>query len=540
MSCTKEPLRLDKEKRRTTEKILNIALEIIYLLTGEDYVVVKKTFVTKMAPNSHPVVSGGWSWTPSLLMVPPPYFLIRERNKDKKILQLSSQISALLTGEVPIRCQDVTVYFSMEEWEYLEGHKDLYKDVMMEDHQTLTSPDFLHGETCLPHSPSHTSIIKDQSCAISSPKPEEPRKVNITEVPRSHGEQGSLPIPNTSDRKGSTPSPSTQNPLTCIKSEAVLGEADAFLTTTSTPSWTIKEEPKEPPLGFHNPPQTYQTQSSTSRRSQTLSCGNDGLLECEYKSVIVKEEPGSCDHHQQHSRNGAPSKQGHLWVDHMIGFGHRKCYICNASLSPQELVGSRGGRYPYPTCRRCLVDNPPKSSPEAEFSEVNVHSCTLCRKSFVNKSHLLRHQRMHADDKLFACQECGKCLASKQNLDRHKRIHTGEKPYECSICKRSFAHKSAVIKHERIHTGERPYTCRECGKGFVAKSELVKHERTHTGEKPYCCAQCGKCFRRNYILRLHINTHTGERNFSCVECGRSFLRKYDLALHQKLHAADNR
>ncbi|KAM5125804.1 uncharacterized protein ACMZJ9_021940 [Mantella aurantiaca] len=111
-----------EEQSCMTERILNLTLEIIYLLTGESY----------------PLVKSGDQVT---IMVPPPHSLKPERNNSKKILEVTQKMIGVLTGEVPIRCQDVTVYFSMEEWEYLEGHKDLYKDVMMDNQPPLTSPD---------------------------------------------------------------------------------------------------------------------------------------------------------------------------------------------------------------------------------------------------------------------------------------------------------------------------------------------------------------------------------------------------------------
>ncbi|XP_073451145.1 gastrula zinc finger protein XlCGF66.1-like [Aquarana catesbeiana] len=108
-------MKMDEEL--LTERILDLTLEIIYLLTGESLPAVKK-FGDRVTINVHP-----------------PYFWTPNRQNNRKILEVTNKIIELLTGEVPIRCQDVTVYFSMEEWEYLEGHKDLYKDVMMGDHK---------------------------------------------------------------------------------------------------------------------------------------------------------------------------------------------------------------------------------------------------------------------------------------------------------------------------------------------------------------------------------------------------------------------
>ncbi|XP_075187674.1 gastrula zinc finger protein XlCGF66.1-like [Anomaloglossus baeobatrachus] len=127
---------MDMGRDKMAERILHLTLEILFRLTGEDYTVVKKTSSERcQAP-----VSEGWGRPLSPITGPPPHPPIHEDINDQKILELTYKMIELLTGEVPIRCQDVTVYFSMEEWEYLEGHKDLYKDVMMEVPQPLTSP----------------------------------------------------------------------------------------------------------------------------------------------------------------------------------------------------------------------------------------------------------------------------------------------------------------------------------------------------------------------------------------------------------------
>ncbi|XP_069606459.1 gastrula zinc finger protein XlCGF53.1-like isoform X1 [Ranitomeya imitator] len=127
---------MDRDKNKKAERILHLTLEILFRLTGEDYTVVKKI----SSERCQTPVSEGLGRPSSPITGPPPHPLIHEDINDQKILELTYKMIELMTGEVPIRCQDVAVYFSMEEWEYLEGHKYLYKDVMMEVPQPLTSP----------------------------------------------------------------------------------------------------------------------------------------------------------------------------------------------------------------------------------------------------------------------------------------------------------------------------------------------------------------------------------------------------------------
>ncbi|XP_073516110.1 uncharacterized protein [Phyllobates terribilis] len=138
-----DPSKMDMDRDKMAERILHLTLEILFRLTGEDYTLVKKT----SSERCQDPVSEGWERPLSPITGPPSHPLIHEDINDQKILELAYKMIELLTGEVPIRCQDVAVYFFMEEWEYLEGHKDLYRDVMLEVPQPLTSPDISSKRT---------------------------------------------------------------------------------------------------------------------------------------------------------------------------------------------------------------------------------------------------------------------------------------------------------------------------------------------------------------------------------------------------------
>ncbi|XP_063289979.1 oocyte zinc finger protein XlCOF29-like [Pelobates fuscus] len=101
-------------RNQMTERILDLTLEVNYLLTGEDFIIMKRSGES-IIQGRIPRASDGSSRTQSPSTVPLPHSLIHERNNDQMVLKLTNQIIHLLTGEV---------------WKYLEGHKEPYNDLM--------------------------------------------------------------------------------------------------------------------------------------------------------------------------------------------------------------------------------------------------------------------------------------------------------------------------------------------------------------------------------------------------------------------------
>ncbi|CAI9558754.1 unnamed protein product [Staurois parvus] len=152
---------MEKEPSHVTERILNLTLEIVYLLTEENYIAFK---ISDGLVASKEMKTQSQVEPPS----PPP--------SNKEVQEVTSEINELLNGENSItfklskgfvapnlktqsptaqppshslgknrNVQDVITeiidLLTGEEGQCLEGHKDLYKEVMMENHPPLTLPD---------------------------------------------------------------------------------------------------------------------------------------------------------------------------------------------------------------------------------------------------------------------------------------------------------------------------------------------------------------------------------------------------------------
>ncbi|XP_069605181.1 gastrula zinc finger protein XlCGF57.1-like [Ranitomeya imitator] len=521
---------MDMDRDKMAERILHLTLEILFRLTGEDYTVVKKT----SSDRCQDPVSEGWGRPLSPITGPPPHPLIHENINDQKILELIYKMIELLTGEVPIRCQDVAVYFSMEEWEYLEGHRDLYKKVIMEVPQPLTSPDLSSKKTTPERCP---RPFLPQDCNQEDPNApqdhqgEDLTHINTTETYVRGDEWCKEEIPTYDYPDDCTRRSEGQLTSSIFKSddfEIVQDTTEVIAVTpdisSSVHSKNLSCNPKKQVPSYDTLPATKENQShkrgikkqAAPKAKKSFSCSDCG------KSFNKKSR--FVTHHRTYTGERTFSCS-ECW----------KCFNRKADLVNHQRTHTGEKPFSCSECGKCF---------KWKFNLVNHHrihtgekpfSCSECGKCFTLKENLVRHQKTHTGEKPFSCLECRKCFSQKSGLVNHHRNHTGEKPFSCSECRECFKWKLDLVKHHRIHTGEKPFSCSDCGKCFTLKENLVRHQKTHTGEKPFSCSECGKCFTCKRYLVEHQRTHTGEKPFFCSECGKCFTCKRNLVQHQRTH-----
>ncbi|XP_073453575.1 uncharacterized protein [Aquarana catesbeiana] len=661
-----------------TERILQLTLEIIYLLTREDNIVAKKT-------------SGDGQ---NFILVPLYSLLLPERNNDK-ILEATSKITELLTGEVPIRCQDV----SMEELRY--------KDIIMEDNQAVTSQDgssngnpperfahplYSHDST----QEGHTIHYYDQSGKISNIPIKEKIKeeddgvmekwdylegntdVMVENQPPHKSPDGSIygnpqercppercppercppercppercppercppeicpsllcsqvstqddhSIPH-HDQSGNMSNIAIKKEIKEEEEEGVTEELDCLeghrdlykdvmmenrppLTSPDGSSngnspercprplysrdstqedHTIPHHPQVDGSSNGNPPERcprplYSRDSTqedhtiphhhqgeevmgikivVKKEEETYVMGDQLDIKEDEMMVTITKEESSLDINTGGS-NGWNTSKAHLTlfpedidmaqkypeISIVTQNTHQKTHTRKCSFSCSECGKGFNGNHALINHQRTHTNERPFSCPDCgkrfkvKFCldrHVKLHenndslSCLECGESFEKKYDLLVHQRNHAGKEVFPCTECQKMFLKKYDLAVHQRIHSGEKPYSCSECSKSFKNRRDLIPHQRIHTGEKPFSCSECGKSFTHKSQLKTHQKVHTGEKPFSCSECGKSFPSKGNRDKHMRIHTGEKPFSCSDCGKCFAQKVTLIIHQRTH-----
>ncbi|MEE6490724.1 hypothetical protein FKM82_015980 [Ascaphus truei] len=504
------------------EKILKHALKIISLLTGEDYIIVKQS-AEQASHSIGPCLPEDFHKIQNDHMESQTISLIHERNDEmkvtEKIMGHSSGIMSLLTGEVPIKSDEVAVYFSLEEWEYLEGHKELYKDVMMENHQTLNSISVCNV------GPENISWMErgevGQQEALEKEGPDNTSTVDCM----SENE-------NTKDE-----SHSPTNPLHCIKEGNTHQDncSEAF-TTSKLSDCTRNCYPCET---LNAKPSCLSNQGELSYIEEQYAYANDKGNQWNIRTVEMHKQTQEQERSEQDKN-------------------------CSDKFTIPQNIHSEQKPFECTECGKNFSNKSTFIGHKRTHTGERPYVCTICRQSFSRSSNLIIHQRIHSGEKPYPCLECGKRFACSSNLVKHQKTHTGEKmyvctecgkifnrnlslvlhkkshmnPHECNECKETFTYKNELVTHQKTHIGKSPYSCTVCGKGFLHRSELVRHQRTHTGERPYVCTQCGKNFIQVSHLSTHQRTHTGERPYTCNQCGKSFTFSSHLVLHRRIHTGE--
>ncbi|KAE8577153.1 hypothetical protein XENTR_v10004450 [Xenopus tropicalis] len=372
---------------------------------------------------------------------------------------------------VPITSGDMAVFFSREEWKYIEEHKEDYQDM-------------------LPDEPPFSKFRLPQGWGPDNPK-DEPA---ATEV--------SFPTP-------ASPEDSKERML--ITEDGLYTSLHYDAAPTSPPEH-IKEEIEEIHIsdkGFPEPKSECTDYPADEVKEEMEECSitdRDLGQNLDYSSDdFFPEERKRANKQVQSNEDEDATAPGLMGEEnsHETDTNNKKSPCAGAS--PTNNAGEGEGK----------EENRNASDLDLEEEEGGLwpRKCKFCSTWFSNYFQLSLHLKTHAVKKLLKCPTCQKSYKFQSQLITHQKTHrVKQRVYTCPVCHVQYAQKYQFAAHMRIHPGEKPHMCDECGKCFAQKGSLVLHQKKHKGLSPFKCKQCGKQFDKRYKLVNHQKCHRTEKN----------------------------
>ncbi|XP_068112720.1 zinc finger protein 585B-like isoform X2 [Hyperolius riggenbachi] len=499
---------MEEDWSHMTEKVLNLTLEIIYLLTGENF--------PKVTFGNHVTIT-----------VPPSHSLIPKRHTKQKIVKTTHRIVELLVGED-------------EEGECLAGQKDQEQNIVAEGQIPPHQQGMVNQEDVI-RKKLYTEGYKDVTVEKQSSLTSVDGLTNRSPPERSTGPLYSWDCP---QEDPNIPYHYQQQEHIRMKvvvkevTEKTYKKGDQQSMEVEEVMWTIKEEECFPDIRTTGGDDVGNTLEEHIMSHPDDAAEDNDVTQCTPEgNPISRNTNYSTDRGMVLSggEEASPAFTDRGGQRHKIFLGSEldKCLASTSFVAEDNL--SCEPTFPCSECGKLYISLNRLIRHQRSHTGTHLVSCVEGGESFSLEKDFSRHQRIPTNEWPFSCSECGKCFLQEADLTKHWKSHTGARPFLCLECGKRFTVKCNLLRHQQTHTGERPFSCSECGKRFIQKGDLIKHCRIHTGERPFTCSTCGKSFNQKGVLSKHQRIHTGERPFSCAECGKCFIQKGALVKHQKSH-----
>ncbi|XP_072280703.1 uncharacterized protein [Pyxicephalus adspersus] len=324
---------------------------------------------------------------------------MEQNHTPERIINLTLEIIYQLTGE---------------DWENVEGHEEVYRNITVENQPPLTSPDESRNtpERC-PH-----PLFSQDSTQEHQEIPQEDQDKNHIIYGIETREEAEDPYVMGDDR---------------CKEEELPPE---FSTDPSGSESKVKDEDKEEAhvnIKEERIPIEISTVGSSNRNTlKTCSSSLSSLeLTQNYDKIPQKEKDTNLvtikQEEEKITRGDDPCKK----EPNLSEIGSDGRYKrCNTEEHPSVL--SQDSDVPNNTQGGTFLD---RSSIITVHLEMGMFPCSRCGERFNSRDELTAHQRSnHGPGRTYACPECGKSFTQKYVLRRHQAWHSGDTPFSCSVC----------------------------------------------------------------------------------------------------------